>query len=107
MMGWLGLTYVTLVLSDQELRLIAFATLCRIVTTAVLMWRYSVINAEKEALCKREGIDDSREEEFRELGDQSPLFRCVGFLPCPFTAPLGTSLVCECRRLIVSDRYTI
>lgn len=39
------------------------------------MWRYSVINAEKEALCKREGIDDSREEEFRELGDESPLFR--------------------------------
>ncbi|EIM82963.1 MFS general substrate transporter [Stereum hirsutum FP-91666 SS1] len=54
MMGWLGLT---------------------IISTAVLMWRYSVINAEKEALCKREGIDDSREEEFRELGDESPLFR--------------------------------
>lgn len=82
MMGWLGLTYVACIylINDYDLQ-VFFKN--RIISTAVLMWRYSVINAEKEALCKREGIDDSREEEFRELGDESPLFRFVGIHLAP------------------------
>ncbi|THH16012.1 hypothetical protein EW146_g4559 [Bondarzewia mesenterica] len=35
----------------------------------------TVLNKEKEALCAREGIDVSRKDEFREMGDESPLFR--------------------------------
>jgi len=54
MMGWLGLS---------------------IISSSILMWRYSVINREKEELCAREGIDDSRKDEFRDMGDESPLFR--------------------------------
>lgn len=54
MIGWLGLT---------------------VVSSCVLMWRYSVINREKEELCVRERIDVDRKDEFREMGDQSPLFR--------------------------------
>ncbi|TFY66688.1 hypothetical protein EVG20_g4407 [Dentipellis fragilis] len=56
MMGWLALT---------------------IIATCVLMWRYHVINKQKEELCARDGIDLSRKDEFREMGDASPLFRYV------------------------------
>ncbi|TFY79899.1 hypothetical protein EWM64_g4113 [Hericium alpestre] len=56
MMGWLSLT---------------------IVSSVVLMWRYAVINREKDELCAREGIDMSRMDEFRDMGDASPLFRYV------------------------------
>lgn len=41
------------------------------------MWDYNRINKEKEALCLREGIDESRRDEFKDMGNESPLFRCV------------------------------
>jgi hypothetical protein len=39
------------------------------------MWKYRALNEEKEELCIREGIVDSMQERYRELGDESPLFR--------------------------------
>ncbi|KAJ7594505.1 major facilitator superfamily domain-containing protein [Mycena floridula] len=39
------------------------------------MWDFNRLNKEKEARCKREGIDESRWAEFSELGSESPLFR--------------------------------
>lgn len=39
------------------------------------MWDYNRLNKKKEALCAREGITEARADEFRELGDESPLFR--------------------------------
>ncbi|KZP18356.1 MFS general substrate transporter [Athelia psychrophila] len=53
-MGWLGLA---------------------IILSAVAMWDYNRLNKQKDALCLREGITEARADEFRELGDDSPLFR--------------------------------
>jgi hypothetical protein len=39
------------------------------------MWRYSVLNKEKEELCLREGINETMQDRYRDLGDASPLFR--------------------------------
>jgi hypothetical protein len=39
------------------------------------MWKYRALNKEKEELCRREGIDESMQERYREQGDASPLFR--------------------------------
>ena len=39
------------------------------------MWKYRTLNKEKEKLCIREGIVDSMRDRYRELGDESPLFR--------------------------------
>lgn len=39
------------------------------------MWDYRRLNRAKEAQCKAEGIDESRWEEFVEMGSESPLFR--------------------------------
>jgi len=46
-----------------------------IVCSSILMWRYGVLNKEKEELCLREGIDENMRDRYRELGDESPLFR--------------------------------
>ena len=44
--------------------------------TTFLMIHYSRLNKAKEARCKAEGIDESRWEEFKDMGDDSPLYRC-------------------------------
>jgi len=38
---------------------------------------YTGINKKRERLCKEQGIDETRRDEFSDLGDNSPLFRCV------------------------------
>ncbi|KAI5831300.1 MFS general substrate transporter [Schizophyllum commune Tattone D] len=53
-LGWLGLS---------------------ILCTAFAMWDYRRLNRAKEARCKAEGIEESRWEEFVEMGSESPLFR--------------------------------
>ncbi|KAL1661826.1 major facilitator superfamily domain-containing protein [Schizophyllum commune] len=53
-LGWLGLS---------------------ILCSAFAMWDYRRLNRAKEAQCKAEGIDESRWEEFVEMGSESPLFR--------------------------------
>lgn len=47
----------------------------RIVLSLVAMWDYNRLNKKKIAQCEREGIDESRREEFSEMGNESPLFR--------------------------------
>lgn len=54
----------------------------RIILTAIAMWDYNRINKQKEALCAREGITQDREDEFRDMGDDSPLFRYVPEFMC-------------------------
>lgn len=49
----------------------------RIVLTCVAMWDFSRLNKKKIGQCLREGIDESRRSEFAEMGNESPLFRCV------------------------------
>lgn len=39
------------------------------------MWKYRALNKAKEELCLHKGIDEGMEDEYRELGDESPLFR--------------------------------
>ena len=39
------------------------------------MWDYNRINKQKISLCAIEGITSDREDEFRDMGDDSPLFR--------------------------------
>jgi len=48
-----------------------------IVCSSILMWKYRRLNEEKEELCAREGIDESMHSKYRDLADQSPLFRYV------------------------------
>jgi len=48
-----------------------------IVCSSILMWKYRGLNKEKEELCAREGIDESMHSKYRDLADQSPLFRYV------------------------------
>jgi hypothetical protein len=39
------------------------------------MWNYNRLNKQKEALCLNQGITAEQEDEFRNMGDDSPLFR--------------------------------
>jgi hypothetical protein len=44
------------------------------------MWDYNRLNKQKEAQCEAENITDSRRDEFKDMGDSSPLFRWVSRL---------------------------
>jgi len=39
------------------------------------MFTYNRLNNQKEEQCRREGINHSHAPQFREMGDESPLFR--------------------------------
>jgi len=39
------------------------------------MWNYDQLNKQKEAQCQEENITDNRKDEFKDMGDSSPLFR--------------------------------
>ena len=59
-----------------------FAITCALTTlmisillSAFAMWDYNRINKQKEEQCREGGITEDREDEFRDMGDQSPLFR--------------------------------
>jgi hypothetical protein len=47
----------------------------RIILSFFAMWDYNRINKKKEAYCAREGITSDQEDEFVDVGDDSPLFR--------------------------------
>jgi hypothetical protein len=47
----------------------------RIILSFFAMWDYNRINKQKISLCAIEGITSDREDEFRDMGDDSPLFR--------------------------------
>ena len=49
----------------------------RFCASCIMMATYKRLNRQKEELCKREGIDQTRRAEFRDIGDASPLFRYV------------------------------
>lgn len=53
-MGWLGLS---------------------IVLSCFAMWDYNRLNKQKIAQCQNEKIDLSRQDEFKDMGNESPLFR--------------------------------
>ncbi|KAI9566948.1 major facilitator superfamily domain-containing protein [Boletus coccyginus] len=46
-----------------------------ILLTSFAMWNYNRLNKQKEKLCGAHGITDDQKGEFREDGDDSPLFR--------------------------------
>ncbi|KAG5639045.1 hypothetical protein H0H81_007659 [Sphagnurus paluster] len=39
------------------------------------MWDYTRLNGKKKVLCDAQGIDETRREEFKNMGNESPLFR--------------------------------
>jgi len=49
--------------------------LLSIVASCIAMFTYNRLNKQKEEQCKREGINHSHAPQFREMGDDSPLFR--------------------------------
>lgn len=53
-LGWLGLS---------------------LLLSCVAMWDYNRLNKKNIATCMREGLDDSRREEYKDMGNESPLFR--------------------------------
>ncbi|KAF8557618.1 MFS general substrate transporter [Imleria badia] len=46
-----------------------------ILLSAFAMWDYNRINKQKEEQCRESGITEDHKDEFREMGDESPLFR--------------------------------
>ncbi|KIJ68115.1 hypothetical protein HYDPIDRAFT_107769 [Hydnomerulius pinastri MD-312] len=46
-----------------------------ILLSFLAMWDYKRINKQKEELCRERGITDERRDEFKDMGDESPLFR--------------------------------
>jgi len=50
-------------------------TFDRIILSFFAMWDYNRINKQKDALCAKEGITNDRIDEFKDMGDDSPLFR--------------------------------
>ncbi|KAF8444766.1 major facilitator superfamily domain-containing protein [Boletus edulis BED1] len=46
-----------------------------ILGTTFAMWYYDRLNKQKEKECREGGITEDRKDEFRNMGDQSPLFR--------------------------------
>ncbi|TFK22206.1 phthalate transporter [Coprinopsis marcescibilis] len=46
-----------------------------IIFSTIAMWDYKRHNAINIARCQAEGIDESREDEFKHMGNESPLFR--------------------------------
>ncbi|KIJ18601.1 hypothetical protein PAXINDRAFT_167190 [Paxillus involutus ATCC 200175] len=46
-----------------------------ILLSCFAIWDYKRINKQKEELCRERQITDDRRDEFREMGDESPLFR--------------------------------
>jgi hypothetical protein len=47
----------------------------RILLSLFAMWDFNRLNKKKEARCLAEGITEERSDEFRNMGDASPLFR--------------------------------
>lgn len=41
----------------------------------VVMWDCNRMNKQKEWMCRERGITEDQKEEFRDTGDDSPLFR--------------------------------
>jgi len=39
------------------------------------MWDYNRLNERNIAICQRDGIDDKHQENYRDVGNDSPLFR--------------------------------
>ncbi|KAN0091265.1 Major facilitator superfamily domain containing protein [Tylopilus felleus] len=46
-----------------------------ILLSAFAMWDYNRINQQKEEQCRQGGITEDRKDEFRNMGDESPLYR--------------------------------
>ncbi|RDB16719.1 hypothetical protein Hypma_002552 [Hypsizygus marmoreus] len=46
-----------------------------IILSCFAMWDYNRLNKKKIEQCEREGIDASRRDEFKDMGNESPLFR--------------------------------
>ncbi|KAG6375167.1 major facilitator superfamily domain-containing protein [Boletus reticuloceps] len=46
-----------------------------ILGTTFSMWNYNRINKQKEKQCRENGITEEHRDEFRNIGDESPLFR--------------------------------
>jgi len=55
---------------------IIIALLCMVIPlTLFVMWNYNKINKQRELECRRRGITDDQMDDFRDCGDDSPLFR--------------------------------
>lgn len=51
------------------------------------MWKYNQLNKRNERICQEQGIDESRRDEFKNVGNDSPLFR-YAFVSLNSGAPL-------------------
>ncbi|KAJ2912718.1 hypothetical protein MD484_g7692, partial [Candolleomyces efflorescens] len=54
--------------------IIGFLTLS-ITLSAFAMWDYNRLNKRNQAICERDGIDENHREDFKDVGNDSPLFR--------------------------------
>lgn len=71
-MGWLSLSCASPI--GHRYRLLT-NSMFSILLSGFAMWDYNRLNKQKEELCRERGITESHKDEFREMGDQSPLFR--------------------------------
>lgn len=71
--SWVGLAFRTLPSNGTIIPLLT--NVISILLSAFAMWDYNRINKEKEEQCREGGITEDRKNEFRDMGDESPLFR--------------------------------
>ena len=72
-MGCLSLSCAS-ILNDHHYLFADHLTIS-ILLSAFSMWNYNRINEQKEEQCREGGITEDRKDEFRNMGDHSPLFR--------------------------------
>lgn len=51
-----------------------------IMLASFAMWEFSRLNRNKIAQCERENITEDKAGEYVDMGDASPLYRCIPFL---------------------------
>lgn len=51
-----------------------------ILLASFAMWEFSRLNRNKIAQCERENITEDKAGEYIDMGDASPLYRCIPFL---------------------------
>ena len=73
-LGCLGMRYVLARHREEEISH-SICVMGSIVCSCIMMWTYKRLNKEKEEQCTREGIKESMKDLYRDLADESPLFR--------------------------------
>lgn len=74
-------------------KFISHLTSYRILVSSLAMVTYHYLNKHKKYQCREEGIDRTQAGRYREIGDDSPLFRCVVLILYCYKAHVSTGML--------------